>query len=171
MTDEHENPDGTDVLTLQELIRARMDERGWSYGYLERQANRTTGVGLSRSRWQQLGTARRMTEFPEPATLQHIADVLELDITTVLLATGASLEMQVRPRGSMFGQLLPAGVDELSQRMRDGLLTITRAAVAEHLASSGDENDHTERDFTLEWNRTRPAQLRNSEARSGDSTA
>lgn len=157
------------MLTLQELIRARMDERGWSYSDLARRAGPT--VGLTKGRWQQLGTGRRMTEFPEPATLQHIADVLEVDVTTVLLATGRTLGLPVRVRGSNFGNLLPAGVDQLTERIRDGLLTIIRATVAERLTSEPGDSGTNDLDVTLEWDRSRPSQLRSSQLRATDSSA
>lgn len=164
MTNQDMDPDGGDVLTLQELIRARMDERGWSYSYLERCGDPRTGVGLTKSRWQQLGTGKRMTEFPEPATLQHIADVLEVDITIVLLATGKSLQLPVRSRGSNFGNLLPAGADQLSERMREGLLAIIRAAVAERLANQDEKAPPSNLDITLEWPHTRPSHLHHGSA-------
>lgn len=149
-----------------------MDERGWTYGYLERESHKRARDGLSRSRWQQLGTGFRMTEFPEPATLQLIADVIEADITTVLLAAAQSVGLDARRRGPLLGHLLPAGTDVLSHRMRDAILTIIRAAVAETLAaeSDDDENDHGT-DMSLEWANTEPSTRRNTKGRSADTSA
>jgi hypothetical protein len=112
-----------------------MDDRGWSYGQLE---HRSDGQ-LTKGRWQQLGTQTRMSRFPEPDTLRLMARVLELDETTIVLSAAASLGIDARWRGPLLAQLLPAGTDLLSDRMRDALLGVIRAAVAEAAAYAGDE--------------------------------
>ena len=94
-----------------------MDERGWSYAQL---AHRSDGR-LTKSRWQQLGTMTRMKEFPELATVRLLADVLEVAETTVVLSVAASLGIDVRFRGPLLAQLLPAGTDLLSDRMQDAI--------------------------------------------------
>jgi hypothetical protein len=115
------------VLTLDALIQARMEEHGWSYADL---AHRT-GDKLTRGRWQQLGTDTRMRDFPKPATIKFIARALEVDQTSVVLAAALSLGLDVDRRGSDFVHLLPSGTDRLSERMRDAIAGIIRAAVAE----------------------------------------
>lgn len=164
LTDQDLTGDGEQVLTLQALIRMRMDERGWSYGELERRSRRAAGPrggGLTKGRWQQIGTGVRMTAFPDPASLQLMAAVLEVDITTVLLAAGQTLGLDARRRGPNFAHLLPAGVDELPEQMRDGLLTIIRAAVAQVTASQTDESDVHDVDQTLEWSKSQYPARRN----------
>ena len=129
MTDQDSTGDGEAVLTLQALIRARMDERGWSYNDLER----LSGGRLTRGRWQQLGSGARITKFPDPDTLLILSEVLQFDVTAVVLGAARSLDLPVQQRGPDLAQLLPAGTDRLSSRMRDAILTLVRAAVAESL--------------------------------------
>lgn len=160
MTDEHLTPDREDVLNLQQLVRARMDERGWSYGDLER----LSGHRLTKGRWQQIATGARQTNFPVPATIQIVADVLEIEVTTVLIAAGRSVGLDARRRSPGLAGLLPAGTDQLSERMRDGLLAIIRAAVAERQASQDEKALPSNRDITLEWPHTRPPHLNHGSA-------
>jgi hypothetical protein len=124
-----------------------MDDRGWTYGQLE---HRSDGQ-LTKGRWQQLGTQSRMKNFPEPDTLRLMARVLELDETTIVLSAATSLGLDARWRGPMLAQLLPAGTDRLSDRMRDAILAIVRAAVAE---SWEREELGVAADVTLEWAKT-----------------
>lgn len=155
LTDQDLPTDGDPVLTLQQLIRARMDERGWSYGELEKR----TGHQLTKGRWQQLGTGVRMPEFPTPKTIALIAEALDVDVTAVVLAAAQSLGLDVRRRGPDLAHLLPAGVDRLPPTMRDAILALIRAAVAETLerGEDGDEDDAAggssggRNDLTLEW--------------------
>jgi hypothetical protein len=160
--------DGDNVLPLHELIRARMDDRGWSYGQLE---HRSDGQ-LTKGRWQQLGTQTRMKSFPEPDTLRLIARVLEFDETTVVLSAAESLGLDVRRRGSLFAQLMPAGTDLLSDRVRDALLSLIRAAVAEAAAHAADGeetgNGPQAATETYEWPKTPRAEGRTSNTRTGD---
>jgi hypothetical protein len=160
------------VLPLHALIRMRMDERGWSYGQL---AHRSRG-GLTKSRWQQLGTQTRMKEFPELATVKLMSDVLEVDETTIVLSVATSLGIDVRFRGGpMLAQLLPAGTDLLSDRMRDALLAVIRAAVAEaatraSVAEETGHGPHAEPE-TYEWTKTVAADGSNPTARTRDNSA
>jgi hypothetical protein len=128
--------DGDKVLPLHQLIQMRRDERGWSYDQL---AHRSKGK-LTKSRWQQLGTQTRMKEFPELATVHLLAEVLEMDETTIVLSVATSLGIDVRFRGGpMFAQLLPAGTDLLSDRARDAVLGLIRVMVAEAAAHADDD--------------------------------
>lgn len=147
MTDQNTTGDGEPVLTLQGLISARIAERGWSYSDLERRAD----GHLTKSRWQQIGTGVRLAEFPKPASLMAMSDALEVDVTAVILATARSLDLPVRHRGPDLAQLLPAGTDRLSTRMRDAILTLIRAAVAESLEFGTDAG--ADQDLNLEWPR------------------
>lgn len=151
-------------MTLQGLIAARRTERGWSYADLEHRA----GGKLSKSRWQQLGTGARITEFPEPATLEVMAEVLEVETTTILLSAATTIGMVVRRRGPHLADLMPAGTDRLSPRMRDAILAIIRAAVAESL--NLDETGGLGADVTLEW-QPPDHQRRNASPRTGDHRA
>jgi hypothetical protein len=135
--------------SLHDLIRACMRERGWSYSDLER----ASGRALTRGRWQQLGSGVRQRKFPDPSSLTVISQVLEVDITTVVLAASRSVGLDVRTRGTDLAHLLPALTERLSERMRDAILTLVRAAVAE--ARADDDSDVAGADpldgFRLEW--------------------
>lgn len=129
--------------TLHQLVRSRIEERGWSYSDLERRS----GHALSRGRWQQLGSGIAQRKFPDPASLVVIARVLELDITTVVLASAQAVGLDARLPGSDLAHLLPPGTDQLSTRMRDAILALIRAAVAELSIDEGGELSG----MTLEW--------------------
>lgn len=119
--------------TLSHLIRARMVERGWSYADLEQRS----AQALSRGRWQQLGSGAEQRKFPDPASLTVIASVLEVDITTAVLAAARTLGLDTNTRGSDLANLLPAGTERLSAPIRDAILTLIRAAVSDVPAEDG----------------------------------
>ena len=121
------NVDDSPKLDLCVLVRTCMEARGWSYRDLER----ASGGALTRGRWQQLGSGVAQRKFPEPGSLTVIAQVLELDITTVVLAAARSVGLDVSRRGAELADLLPAETELLSERMRDAILTLIRSAVAE----------------------------------------
>ncbi len=138
------------VLPLDVLIRSRMQERGWSYTDLARRSGRA----LTRGRWQQLGSGVQQRKFPDPRSLTVIADALEVDITTVVLGAARTLGLSVRPNGTGLSQLLPDQTERLSPRMRDAILTVIRAAVADTLGG-GETTEIVRRDalsgLRLEW--------------------
>jgi hypothetical protein len=78
-------------------------------------------------------------KFPDPSSLSVIAEVLEVDITTVVLAAARSVGLDVRTRGTDLAHLLPALTERLSGRMRDAILTLVRAAVAESRSDEGSD--------------------------------
>lgn len=111
------------VPTLADLIQARRAERGWSYRIL---ADRADHV-FSAQRWQQLGTGVRIKEFPEPATIQAMADALEVDVASVVLAAAASIGLPVERRQSELAAMLPSNADDLTEEQRDAVLAVIRA--------------------------------------------
>jgi hypothetical protein len=127
---------------------SRMDDRGWSYSDLERRSDRA----LSRGRWQQLGSGLQQKKFPDPASLVVIAQVLEVDVTTVVLAAAGGLGLDTRIQGSEFARLLPAGTERLSDPMRDAILAMIRAAVADAEAQPG-SNSQQSNGLRLEWSK------------------
>jgi len=137
------------ALPLHDLIQARMQERGWSYSDLER----TSGRALTRGRWQQLGSGAELRKFPDPGSLTVISEVLEVDITTVVLAAAQTLGLDVRRQGADLSNLLPDRTERLSDRMRDAILALVRAAVAETLDDDGLEPARSDalRGLRLEW--------------------
>jgi hypothetical protein len=137
------------ALPLHDLIQARMQERGWSYSDLER----ASGRALTRGRWQQLGSGAELRKFPDPGSLTVISEVLEVDITTVVLAAAQTLGLDVRQQGADLSNLLPDRTERLSDRMRDAILTLVRAAVAETLDDDGLDLARSDslRGLRLEW--------------------
>lgn len=109
---------------LAELIVTHKRARGWSYQQL---ADRSHGV-IARQRWQQLATGVRMIEFPEPATLEAIAEGIDVDVTTVVVAAAASIGLPVHRTISGFAAMLPSDVDSMDPDMRDALLHVIRLA-------------------------------------------
>lgn len=116
-------PQASAVPNLAELISARKAERGWTYQHLAARANDV----ISRQRWQQLGTGVRIKEFPEPSTIQSIADALEVDVTLVVLAVAKSIGLAIRQRNSSLAAMLPPGADQLTEQQRDAVLAVVRA--------------------------------------------
>lgn len=150
MSEDETRADGDySALSLHDLIRARMKERSWSYSDLER----ASGRALTRGRWQQLGSGVEQRKFPDPSSLTVISDVLEVDITTVVLAAARTVGLDVRTRGTELAHLLPALTERLSERMRDAILTLVRAAVAETRRDGGSEVDPPDalHGLRLEW--------------------
>ena len=121
------NPDGQSDLvpTLADLIATRRSERGWSYRHLQERS----GDVIKSQRWQQLGTGVRIKEFPEPASIQAIADALEIGVDRVLLAAARSIGLEVRGHRSELASMLPAGADRLTQAQRDAVLAVIRSMV------------------------------------------
>lgn len=115
-----------EVPTLADLITRRKRERGWSYRQLQERSHDVITYG----RWQQLGSGVRLTEFPEPTTLQAIADALEVDVTAVVLSTALSIGLGVRHRRSEFAAMLPAYTELLDDDQRDALLGVVRTMVS-----------------------------------------
>lgn len=88
-----QNNDTQTAFGLAALIVKRKQELGFTYRELEA---RTDGT-VSSQRWQQLGTGVRIKEFPEPATLQAMASAMQVDETTVVLATAESVGLDTKP--------------------------------------------------------------------------
>lgn len=134
-------------LTLAQLIRSSMTERGWSYTDLEQ----LSVQALSRGRWQQLGSGIQQKKFPDPATLKVIAAVLQIDVTTVVLAAAQTLGLDARTRGSDLANLLPPGTERLSEPIRDAILTLIRAAVSDAVVAGDQVDADRPVNSPLEW--------------------
>lgn len=127
MTKDDEAGDGESVATLQTLIRTRMAEEGWSYADLER----LSGGRVSKPRWQQLGSGIPQKRFPDPETMEAIAEIFGYDRATVLHAAAATVGYSIQRSGALLAHLLPSGTEMLSQRTQDAVLTMLRAVVAD----------------------------------------
>ncbi|MCO1655523.1 hypothetical protein [Pseudonocardia humida] len=121
-----------------------MTERGWSYADLERESGRA----LTRGRWQQLGSADVQHKFPNPESLTVIAQVLQIDVTSVVLAAARAVGLPVTAQAGDFANQLPAGTERLSDPMREAILGLIRAAVAGTAAGPVHEEVGG---VTLEW--------------------
>lgn len=65
------------VNALQELIRRRLEQRGWSYGEVARRG------GVPRSTVHHLATTARVTRMPQQSTLEGLSRGLEMPLETV----------------------------------------------------------------------------------------
>ncbi|MCX5256605.1 helix-turn-helix domain-containing protein [Streptomyces canus] len=62
---------------LQQLIRERLDRKGWSYGDVARRG------GIPRSTVHHLATTDRVVRMPQSTTLEGLSKGLELPLDTV----------------------------------------------------------------------------------------
>jgi transcriptional regulator with XRE-family HTH domain len=101
------------VPALEELIRARMTERGWSYSDVAARGS------LPRSTVHKLATSR-ITRAPSPATVERLAVGLELDVALVRAAVAESLGLTVYDESSADADLtvLIASVEQLTTEER-----------------------------------------------------
>jgi len=107
---------------LQRLIARRLRERGWSYGEVARRG------GLPRSTVYTLATTRNLVRPPRPATIDGLAQGLELPVsvvrTTAAESTGLHYYGGPTSRAARGGpgdqerELLIASIDELSPENR-----------------------------------------------------
>ena len=100
---------------LQQLIRERLDRKGWSYGDVARRG------GVPRSTVHHLATTDRVVRMPQSTTLEGLSKGLELPLDTVRRAAAEACGIHVY--GSPSGQgaeadpevdLLIASVQKLS---------------------------------------------------------
>jgi len=111
---------GLDVNPLQELIRQRLRDRGWSYGDVARRG------GLPRSTVYTLATTRNLVRPPRPATIDALARGLEVPVSVVRAAAAASTGLHYYDQGPADQEhtgdperdLLIASIDELTAEDR-----------------------------------------------------
>jgi len=100
---------GQDINPLQQLIRQRQAERGWSYGELARRG------GLPRSTVYTLATTRNLTRPPRPDTIDALARGLDVPVAAVRAAAAESTGMHYYDQG-------PAGPEHPADRERELLI-------------------------------------------------
>ena len=100
---------GQDINPLQQLIRQRQAERGWSYGELARRC------GLPRSTVYTLATTRNLTRPPRPDTIDALARGLDVPVAAVRAAAAASTGLHYYDQG-------PAGPEHPADRERELLI-------------------------------------------------
>ncbi|MFE9452567.1 transcriptional regulator [Streptomyces sp. NPDC006739] len=74
---------------LQQLIRERLDRKGWSYGDVARRG------GVPRSTVHHLATTDRVARMPQSATLEGLSKGLELPLDTIRRAAAEACGIHV----------------------------------------------------------------------------
>jgi len=105
---------------LQRLIRDRLRERKWSYGDVSRRG------GLPRSTVYTLATTRNLVRPPRPATIDALAQGLDVPVAVVRAAAAESAGLHYYDQapagaaqpGKPERDLLIASIDELSPEDR-----------------------------------------------------
>ena len=103
---------------LQRLIQRRLREQGWSYGQVARRG------GLPRSTVYTLAITRNLVRPPRPATIDALAQGLDVPVSVVRAAAAEStgLHYYDQPAAGRPGdperELLIASIDELSPEDR-----------------------------------------------------
>ena len=105
---------------LQRLIRQRMGERGWSYGEVARRG------GLPRSTVYTLAMTRNLGRPPRPATIDALAQGLDVPVSAVRAAAAESTGLHYyeepasgrQDPGDQERELLIASIDELTPEDR-----------------------------------------------------
>ncbi|MFF4633276.1 helix-turn-helix domain-containing protein [Streptomyces griseorubiginosus] len=100
---------------LQQLIRERLDLKGWSYGEVARRG------GIPRSTVHHLATTDRVVRMPQSTTLEGLSKGLELSLDTVRRAAAEACGIHVYGTEDTAGRpadpevdLLIASVQKLS---------------------------------------------------------
>lgn len=110
--------------TISGLLLQYRDRTGASYDDM----SRAIGEAISGGRLHQLAT-EPPSSFPRnPATVQHLADLLQVSVTTVLEAFAVSLGLRIDDR-SLLSITLPPGTDNLTDRDRAAVLAVIRQLV------------------------------------------
>ncbi len=94
---------------LQQLIRQRLGEQGWSYGEVARRG------GLPRSTVYTLATTRNLTRPPRPDTIDALARGLDVPVAAVRAAAAESTGLHYYDQG-------PAGPGHPADRERELLI-------------------------------------------------
>lgn len=124
--------DSSAVPTIAELLLAYRDRTGDSYADMSRKVRNEIHI----SRLQQLATAPPR-EFPkQPRTVELLAELLEVPITTIVLGFAAGLGIPVSHTGSMLERTLPPGTDSLTAEDREAIRAVTRALVDARTAAA-----------------------------------
>src|ERR1700733_4072165 len=109
-----------DLNPLQRLIQQRLREQGWSYGVVARRG------GLPRSTVYTLAITRNLARPPRPATLDGLAQGLDVPVSAVRAAAAESTGLhyyddappEPQRSGDRDRELLIASIDELTAEDR-----------------------------------------------------
>lgn len=124
MVDREAGPaDGSAVPTIAQLLTAYRDRTGASYEEMARKV----GDEINRSTMHKLAT-EPPKQFPKlPRTVERLADLLEVPVTTIVLAFAAGLGLDVKTSQSRLALLLPPSTDLLTEKERDAILGMVRS--------------------------------------------
>ncbi|MDX3265474.1 helix-turn-helix transcriptional regulator [Streptomyces sp. MI02-2A] len=75
--------------TLQELIKRKLDQKGWSYSDVARRG------GISRSTVHHLATSARLAQMPQQATLEGLARGLGVPVAPIQRAAAEAAGVHV----------------------------------------------------------------------------
>ena len=109
-----------DLNPLQRLIQQRLREQGWSYGVVARRG------GLPRSTVYTLAMTRNLARPPRPATLDGLAQGLDVPVSAIRAAAAESTGLHYYDEvpaerehsGDPERELLIASIDELTPEDR-----------------------------------------------------
>jgi hypothetical protein len=107
-------------LSLQDLIRTLKGDR--TYLGLEE----ASGGVVKAQRWNQIVNGIRISEFPEPRTIEAMSKALNVNVEVLVLAFARAVGLDVQRHRSMFADLLPPMVDKLTDADRDYILNTVR---------------------------------------------
>lgn len=117
--------DASAVPTIAELLTAYRDRTGASYEDMARKV----GDEINKSTMHKL-TTRPPDQFPKlPRTVELLAQLLEVPVTTIVLAFAAGLGLPVSRAGSLLAETLPPGTDSLTPEDREAVRAVTKALV------------------------------------------
>ena len=124
--------------TIAELLTAYRDRTGASYEDMARKVDDE----INRSRMHQLATAPPK-EFPKRArTVELLAQLLEVPVTTIVLAFAKGLGIPVQSSNTLLADTLPPGTDLLTAEDREVVRVVARALVdARHALMSGRDTE------------------------------
>lgn len=114
--------------TLQQLVLDLKGDRSY-----ERLARDCGGVPTAK-RLQQIATTPHPKTFPDPPTVEGLAQGLGVTVTEVVLAAATSLGLNVH-RGGDPSEVVLAGVGDLPTPARDAVLSVAREMVRLHTGS------------------------------------
>lgn len=111
-------------MNLGELIRRNKDDRSYD------QLAHDCGGAPTSQRIQQLATAKRIANFPDPSSLRGLARGLHVTEPAVVLAAAESVGLDAASALPSLVQVLPAGSEKLSDQEIVAVVAVIRAFVA-----------------------------------------
>lgn len=127
------------VPSIADLLGQHRDRTSDSY----RDMSRRVRDEISSGRLHQLHTEVPKA-FPEARTVVLLAELLQVPVTTVVLAVAASMGIPVQESESLLAISLPPGTDRLTDQDRDAVIAVTRALVSARQSAPILNRDATE---------------------------